>query len=117
MKDLISRQAAIDRIEEHIRVGDELYPLTETDRILNHAFEIAASCVYNLPSAERKKGKWVAYIGRDLGIEGQWMRDDGKTVFVQCDQCGELYVRNFMANWNYCPNCGAEMRGEEDDTE
>lgn len=63
--------------------------------------------------SERKKGRWVAYIGRDLGIEGQWMRDDGKTVFVQCDQCGELYVRNFMANWNYCPNCGAEMRGEE----
>ena len=49
--DLISRQAAIDRIESHLRVGDELYPLTDTDKVLNHGFEIAASCVYNLPSA------------------------------------------------------------------
>lgn len=30
---------------------------------------------------ERKKGKWMDYIGSDLGIEGQWLRDDGKTVF------------------------------------
>lgn len=52
MIDLIDRQAAIDRIEEHLRFGDELYPLTETDEILNYAFEIAASCVYNLPSAQ-----------------------------------------------------------------
>ena len=53
-EDLISRKAAIEKIESHTRVGDELYPLTDTDKILNHAFEIAASCVYNLPSAQPK---------------------------------------------------------------
>ena len=58
MDDLISRQAAIERIESHIRVGDELYPLTDTDKILNHAFEIAASCVYNLPSAQPEQ-RWI----------------------------------------------------------
>ena len=52
VSDLISRQAAINRIESHIRTGDELYPLTDTDKTLNHAFEIAATCVYNLPSAQ-----------------------------------------------------------------
>ena len=52
MNDLISRKEAIEKIESHTRVGDELYPLTDTDKILNHAFEIAASCVYNLPSAQ-----------------------------------------------------------------
>lgn len=52
MDDMISRQDAIYRIESHIRTGDELYPLTDTDKILNHAFEIAASCVYNLPSVQ-----------------------------------------------------------------
>lgn len=50
MADLIDRNSAIDSIEKLLRQGDELYPLTETDRIMNHAFEIAASCVYNLPS-------------------------------------------------------------------
>lgn len=52
MSDLIDRQAAIDSIEKHLRFGDELYPLTDTDKVLNHAFSIAASCVYNLPSAQ-----------------------------------------------------------------
>lgn len=52
MSDLISRAAAIDAIESHIRLGDELYPLTRTDEILNYAFEVAASCIYNAPSVE-----------------------------------------------------------------
>ncbi len=50
--DLISRKEAIDRIESHLRTGDELYPLTYTDKVVNHGIEIAASCVYNLPSAQ-----------------------------------------------------------------
>ena len=61
MSDLIDRQAAIDSIEKHLRFGDELYPLTDTDKVLNHAFAIAASCVYNLPSAqpEHSEGLYV----------------------------------------------------------
>ena len=54
MDDLISRQEAINRIESHIRAldGGEVYPLTETDKAINYALEVAASCVYNLPSAQ-----------------------------------------------------------------
>ena len=58
MADLIDRKSAIDSIEKHLRFVDELYPLTETDRIMNHAFEIAASCVYNLPSAQPDLDEW-----------------------------------------------------------
>ena len=58
MSDLISRKEAIEKIESHTRVGDELYPLTDTDKILNHAFEISASCVYNLPSAQPEQ-RWI----------------------------------------------------------
>ena len=57
MSDYISKEAAINRIEEHLRQGDEIYPLSDTDRIMNHAFEIAASCVYNLPAADVVKIK------------------------------------------------------------
>ncbi len=58
MADLIDRNSATDSIEKHLRSVDELYPLTETDRIMNHAFEIAASCVYNLPSAQPEP-RWI----------------------------------------------------------
>lgn len=52
MSDLISRQAAIEEIESHIRTAEEPYYLHDTEKVMNHAFEVAASCVYNLPSAE-----------------------------------------------------------------
>ena len=111
MDDLISRAAAIDRIEEHIRVGDELYPLTETDRALNHAFEIAASCVYNMPSAERKKGNWIETssgnhwkCSRCNCRAGFWLNEENS-----CEWSMD------MSEWlsDYCPNCGAKMEEEE----
>ena len=59
--DLIDRAEAIEAIEKHIRTAEEPYQLTDADKVMNHAFEIAASCVYNLSAAqpERKKGKWI----------------------------------------------------------
>lgn len=87
MSDLISRQAAIDSIEEHLRCGDELYLLTDTDKVLNHGFEIAASCVYNLPSAEPlteedyielrdRFGEFVEFVVKDMisGKGERWIK-------------------------------------------
>lgn len=46
---------------------------------------------------ERKKGKWIDYPIAD--------------GFFQCTECGVL-----RESWcNFCPNCGADMRGEEDE--
>lgn len=38
---------------------------------------------------------------------GRWIISDG---CVCCSECGEPNME-----WNYCPNCGARMEGEEDD--
>ena len=56
----------------------------------------------NLPSAEpeRKKGEWI---------------DDGDPLTFKCDKCGYLVAR--YNNTNFCPNCGADMRGEQDETD
>ena len=93
--DLISRSAAIEAIEKHIRTAEEPYQLTDADKVMNHAFEIAASCVYNLSAAqpERKRGKWI---------------DDGDPFMWECGCCGYRVKR--YNNTRYCPNCGAEMR-------
>lgn len=55
MSDTISRKAAIDSIESHIRMVEEPYTLSREEKAMNHAFEVAASCVYNLPAIEQKR--------------------------------------------------------------
>lgn len=85
MNDLIDRQAAIDAIKSHIRTAKEPYQLSQTEKVLNHAFEIAASCVYNLQSAqpERKKGKWKVEIR------------DNRVYFI-CSECDDAVMVSFL---------------------
>lgn len=52
MSDLISRKAAIEKI---VSLKRERNPLTETDRAMNYILEVAASCLYYLPSAQPEK--------------------------------------------------------------
>lgn len=76
MSDLISRQAAINAIEN-------------TDCELSaDAWDELTDAIMQLPSAQKK---------------GEWIIQDGA---VCCSECGEPNME-----WNYCPSCGADMRG------
>lgn len=58
-----------------------------------------------LPSAEpRKKGKWIVYES-----------SDGLVRRCTCDQCGYETHGKQWRNPNFCPNCGCQMKGEEDE--
>ena len=50
---------------------------------------------------ERKAGKWIKVI-KPSGLVG-----------FECLNCGAFYP--FVDKLNYCPTCGAEMRGNEND--
>ena len=56
---------------------------------------------------ERKKGEWLRY-----GEDGYPNNED--TVFWQCDQCLEQYTGRTKRIPNFCPNCGADMRKENE---
>ena len=105
--DLINRQEAIDAIEWHLRRVDEIYLLTDTEKTMNHAFEIAASCVYNLPSADRPTGKWIKKDEYNLDAVYE----------IICNQCGQGMWQPREGNEmpNFCPNCGARMKGADDE--
>lgn len=96
MDDVISRQAAIDAINQICPIDTE-YDCTLLDRV-------DVRCVLTeLPSAQpdRKNGTWVPVTNGRGGHE--------------CDQCHN-YAPSYSTGEerlsDYCPNCGAKM-GEE----
>jgi len=89
MDDLINRQAAIDALDK--RFGS--IPMEKTEILL------LRKDLRNLPSAQpvRKSGQWIK---RKKGAIG-----------YNCSCCGKSDISN---HFDYCPNCGADMRGGED---
>ena len=103
MSDLISRQEAIDALDKRF----DNVPMEQTAEILKLRKDLR-----ELPSiqSKQKRGKWI-YGEDEYGIDG-----------YHCDKCGFFvpwdYTHkfiNYIEDYNFCPNCGADMRGEQDD--
>ena len=104
MNDLISRQAAIDLFP-----NDALEWDTKGGYIAPH---LARRMIEELPSSqsERKTGKWKGYNADNP----KWQRTDGTPIFLVCSECNGSVLNNGSAHWNFCPNCGTDMRGKMD---
>ncbi|MDD6197469.1 MAG: hypothetical protein PUB12_11450 [[Clostridium] aminophilum] len=90
--DCISRQAAIDAAKAYWYKPD------------------IAGAIEQLPSVqpERKTGHWITKIKSNV-------RGDMWPANPKCSECGgEPYYSNTIYNYEFCPYCGAKMRGEED---
>ena len=94
--DFISRQAALD--DAHRQIWYRMNQQGVKDRI--------DEWLKNLPSAqpERKRGKWIGNPRHQACSECRI------TYCIPDGQDGTLD----MTFYNFCPNCGADMRGEED---
>jgi len=109
MSDLISRQAALDAINEICeRCGEG----KKYNGVMCGACNLdgVADIVEDLPSAqpERKKGK------------GKWQITDAYPHNVYCSECHTRFAQTHWSVWkdgslprNFCPNCGTDMREED----
>ena len=126
MDDLISRQAAIDALrtcydtetitmdngDEYINYGDAVgeieqlpsahpEPPEECERCMMEHTDEMEKLEAELAMAQPKRGKWIK--------TARW----GRVYY--CDQCRNYLdfdgVNAGRGSTNFCPNCGADMRG------
>jgi len=101
MSDLISRQAAISALgeEPEVWMDDDDYTLGQRNQ-----WRYDVTVLKALPSVqpERKKGRWI--------------KVSGKTA-INCSACHHcswsLSFEDTVRRFNFCPNCGADMRQKE----
>jgi hypothetical protein len=100
--DVISRQAAIDIVKSR-KTAEQC----GKGVVRNWAVDLCVDALEKLPSVqpERKTGRWLPDN-----------TDYYRTRFI-CSVCGEseevpTMGFGYAPMWGYCPNCGADMRGE-----
>ena len=99
--DLISRQKVLNTLDFADNALDE-------ERTVEKYKELLTECIKVLPSVE-KKGEWIESKERS----GHWY----------CSICGGIHTDPETGKWReifdykypFCPNCGADMRGEADE--
>ena len=98
--DLIRRSDAIEALSN---VFADCDPCDKEE-----ALDISITTIKELPYAqpERKKGKWILHP-EQKNIYG------GKCV--ECSECGEKYIVQYIEDEKFCRNCGADMRGDSDE--
>ena len=109
MSDLINRQDAIDGADEIIKRD------TSGNNAVVEAMKAWKAYIGNLPSAERKRGKWE--LSRrdenvyDIRGNRSWAN------WYRCSNCRftHEFIENHIGQYNYCPQCGAYMRGDTDE--
>lgn len=93
MDDVIYRKDAIDAANKTVGKFIPIMLVSEENALLDCVREIN-----QLPSAQ-KKGHWI-----DANP------DEPLDPRQTCSECGNTEI---LHSANYCPNCGADMRGEE----
>ena len=53
---------------------------------------------------ERKRGRWIQT--RHFGC-----------MYRMCSNCSAERKDDLSTGWNFCPNCGADMRGEQNEAD
>ena len=89
MRDTIYRDDAIEAVGNYFE-------------LINYSRRYAKSILNKVPSADRTQGEWIKRHGTincSVCKRSNW------------SACFEDTVRSF----NFCPNCGARMKGADDD--
>ena len=102
--DLISREA----FREQLNRAYEYTELGEVIEMLDNAPTVDTTC----PNCDSgyAQGYSDGYLkGKEERPKGRWVKEEDK-VHSKCSLCGFKYA-DYGILFDYCPNCGADMRG------
>ena len=87
---------------------DERNPMARWDSGLWIRYKMFENCLKNTPTidaADRPQGEWNPY----------YTKRENNDIF-NCKLCGTTFiVMQGKDNMNFCPNCGARMKGADDE--
>lgn len=107
--DTISRADAIDALE-NCEPGEELFMIENlpsaqpeyTEQDVRDSFNSGYACGMEAAQPERNSGEWTI--------------KNGELAFWDvCSECRRMVIHK-APFYNFCPNCGADMRGDEHET-
>lgn len=82
---------------------DSLHRLSADAHLLAGSYEqeVAIMLIKAFKSAqpERKRGRWID-------------KTSGYAFNYECSNCGYTVHYQFIDEYNFCPNCGAKMKGD-----
>lgn len=92
--DLISREA----LKKSICIDEPI----SIDETWEQLYDAVVKAIDNAPTVEpeRPQGEWIT-IKSPLSNE----------TIVKCDKCGDEFIGNDVEDYNFCPICGATMKG------
>lgn len=100
--DTISRQAALKGLEDL-----NIASFYELDEHSKEAYTEVKAMLKALPSAH-PSAEWIERTVSDDAVIEEWQS-------AKCSACGRYHTTPYMYyfdNYNYCPHCGARMRGD-----
>ena len=108
---------SFDSTGEYIKKSDLMAKVvTETLSDYTEDDVVYADVINSLPTysfPKRSKGEWIEKEGKEKGYDIGGV----KTWYVQimCNKCGfiKTAIEGHASQYNFCPNCGADMRGGE----
>lgn len=113
MSDLIEKQTVIDALKLQ---AEEMANWSERYAEQRKGILTAINIVSDLPSAQPTKPNALETLDC---VSRLAERKRGKWINGACNQCGSHAPYWPMASTyyesNFCPNCGADMRGEKDE--
>lgn len=102
-----------DELKVHISELILVYSSTELDNAILNAINNAPTveqkyyeriiAQINPVIEERPHGEWIKWNFKTFGAMGDWE--------YKCSNCEKVYD----GEYNFCPNCGADMRGNKNE--